>query len=230
MKRSSLMTFSVAAHVAVAVGLGAIQVRKSHTPTPVELVDVKRPPPEKEKPPEEPPKPKPPPSQRPVRPRASARAATPTQSSPTPRLAGFDGMPDFGVALSGTGDGIAIPVADQEMAPSPPPQVKTLAAPPRLTKTTKACTDTLTKPIPISVPRPEFPPAVRDFAGDGKVRVRLTIDETGQVVSAVILSGMRDEFNEAALAAARRARFEPGTQCGSPVAAHFTIAMRFSSG
>lgn len=227
MKRSSLMTFSVAAHVAVAVGLGAIQVRKSHTPTPVELIDVKKP--EKEKPPEEPPRPKPAPSQKPARPRAAARAVTPSQLA-TPRAAGFDGMPDFGVALSGTGDGIAIPVGYPEPAPAPAPQVKTLVAPPRVARAAKSCTATLTKPVPISVPRPEFPTSVRDFAGDGKVRVKLTIDESGQVVSAEILSGMRDEFNQAALAAARRARFEPGTQCGNPVTAHFTIAMRFSSG
>lgn len=229
MKRSSIMTFSIAAHVAVAVGLGAIQVRKSHTPTPVELVDVKKPPPEKAKPPEEPPKPKPTLAPKQARPRVAARTANPSQAS-TPRATGFEGMPDFGVALSGTGDGIAIPVADSEPAPPPPPQVKTLVAPQRVAKATKECTATLVKPVPVSVPRPEFPTSVRDFTGDGKVRVKLTIDESGQVVSAVILSGMRDEFNEAALAAARRARFEPGTQCGNPVTAHFTIAMRFSSG
>ena len=138
MKRSSIMTFSIAAHVAVAVGLGAIQVRKSHTPTPVELVDVKKPPVEKEKPPEEPPKPKPAPAPRQARPRAAARAANPAQASATPRSAGFEGMPDFGVALSGTGDGLAIPVADYEPAPPPPPQVKTLVAPPRLPRLPKS--------------------------------------------------------------------------------------------
>ena len=229
MKRSSLMTFSVAAHVAVALGLGAIQVRKAHTPTPVELVDVKKPPPEKEKPKEEPPKPKPAAAPKQARPRALARTVNPSQAS-APRASGFDGMPDFGVALSGTGDGLAIPVSDPEPAPAAPPQVKTLVAPPRATKVAKTCTATLTKPVPISVPRPEFPTQVRDFAGDGKVRVKLTIDETGRVVSAIVLSGMRAEFNEAALAAARRARFEPGTQCGNPIASSFTIAMRFSSG
>lgn len=230
MKRSSLMTFSVVAHVAVAVGLGAIQVRKSHTPTPVELIDVKKPP-EPEKPPEEPPKPKPAPAPQQSRPRPAARAANPAQQTATPRAGGFEGMPDFGVALSGSGDGIAIPVGEPEPAPAPPPVVKTLVAPPPVVKAAaKPCAETLTKPIPINVPRPEFPPSIRDFAGDGRVRVKLTIDESGQVVSAVILSGMQDEFNEAALAAARRARFAPGTQCGNPVTAYFTIAMRFSSG
>ena len=79
-------------------------------------------------------------------------------------------MPDFGVALSGTGDGLAIPVADFEPTPAPPPQVKTLVAPPRVAKANKECTATLVKPVPVSVPRPEFPASVRDFAGDGKVR------------------------------------------------------------
>lgn len=228
MKRSSLMTFSVVAHVAVAVGLGAIQVQKAHTPTAVELIDVPKPKPEPPKPPVEPPKPKPSSAPKPSRPRAAARAASANPAAATPRAAGFDGVPDFGVALSGTGDGLAIAVAQSEPEPVVP-QVKALVAPAPVAKAGPVCAKPK-KPTPISVPRPEFPAGVRDFNGDGKVRIKLTIDEHGQVIAAEILSGMRDEFNQAALAAARRARFEPGTQCGNPTTASFTVAMRFSSG
>lgn len=231
MKRSSLMTFSVVAHVAVAVGLGAIQVRKSHTPTVVELVDVKKPKPEPEQkpPPPEPPKPKASSAPKPSRARSLSNAPSPKLASADARGSGFDGVPDFGVALSGGGEGLAIAIA--EAAPEPaiaPP--KALSVPRVAAKKPDACTTTLRKPVPLSVPKPEYPSGVRDFSGSGKVRIKLTVDQEGRVVSAEILSGMRDEFNEAALAAARRARFEPGTQCGNPVTASFTIAMRFSSG
>lgn len=229
MKRSSLMTFSVVAHVAVAIGLGAIQVQKSKTPAVVELIDAKKPKAEPEPPPPpEPPKAAPQPKQ--SRPRAAARADAPPPSNAQPRRGGFDGVPDFGLALSGTGEGLAIAVGQPEPPPASPPPPKSLVAPPPAPKRAPACTASIRKPVPVSVPKPEYPVGVRDFTGDGKVRVKLTVDERGRVVNAEILSGLRDEFNQAALAAAKRARFEPGTQCGNPITASFTIAMRFSSG
>ncbi len=229
MKRSSLMTFSVVAHVAVAVGLGAIQVRKSQAPSVVELIDVKKPKPEPEQKPPEPPKPKPSTTPKPARQRASARSDAQPPTNAQPRNGGFDGVPDFGIALSG-GDGLAIAMEQFAPAPAAPPQPKALVAPAAPPKRERACTATVQKPVPLSVPKPEYPIGARDFTGDGKVRVKLTVDEHGQVIAAEVISGLREEFNEAALAAAKRARFEPGTQCGNPVTASFTIAMRFSSG
>jgi TonB family protein len=224
----SILTISIVAHVAVAVGLGAIQVRNSHKPAVVELVDVKKPKVEAEKkPPPEQPKPKGEP-QKQSRPRSVARAQNTAQPS-TARAGGFEGVPDFGLALSGDGQGIAVAVAAPEPPAEEPPRPKTLAAP-APTKHSAGCSSPLQKPVPISVPKPEYPVALRGPAGNGRVRVKLTVDQRGNVIGAEILSGMREEFNQAALAAARRARFEPGTHCGSPVVASFTVAMRFSSG
>lgn len=225
-----ILTISIAAHVAVAAGLGYIQVQNSHKPAVVELIDVTKPKPEAEKkPPPEPPKPKvEPPKQQ--RPRTTARASNNPQPAAAARTSGgFDRVPDFGLALSGDGQGIAVAVATPEPVAPEPPQVRTLSAPPA-PKRAAGCSSGLQKPVPISVPKPEYPTALRGPAGNGRVRVKLTVDERGQVIAAEILSGMRDEFNQAALAAARRARFEPGTHCGNPVVASFTIAMRFSSG
>lgn len=224
-----ILTISIAAHVAVAAGLGYVQVKNAHKPAVVELVDVKKPKPEEKKPPPDPPKPKAePPKQQ--RPRSVARTTNTAQPAAAARATGgFEGVPDFGLALSGNGQGIAVAVAASEPAPPEPVQVKTLSAPPA-PKRASNCSSGLQKPVPINVPKPEYPVALRGPAGNGRVRVKLTVDERGQVISAEILSGMRDEFNQAALAAARRARFEPGTHCGNPVTASFTIAMRFSSG
>lgn len=223
------MTFSVVAHVAVAVGLGAIQVRKSQAPSVVELIDVKKPKPEPEQKPPEPPKPKPETTPRPARPRALAQSDLPPPTNAQARSGGFEGVPEFGVALSG-GVGLAIAVEQSSPDSMAPPQPKALVAPAAPPKRERACTATLQKPVPLSVPKPEYPMGVRDFTGEGKVRVKLTVNEHGQVIAAEVISGLRNEFNEAALAAAKRARFEPGTQCGNPVTASFTIAMRFSSG
>lgn len=226
-----ILTISVAAHVAVAAGLGYIQVQNAHKATVIELADVKKPKPEPEKkPPPDPPKPKVEPPKQQQRPRSLARPSNAPQPAAAARnTGGFEGVPDFGLALSGDGQGIAVAVAASEPTVQEVPRVKTLSAPPA-PKRAAACSGGFSKPVPISVPKPEYPTALRGPAGNGKVRVKLTVDENGQVIAAEILSGMRDEFNQAALAAARRARFEPGTNCGNPVTASFTIAMRFSSG
>jgi periplasmic protein TonB len=224
-----ILTISVAAHVAVAAGLGYIQVQNSHKATVIELADVKKPKAEEKKPPPEPPKPKAePPKQQ--RPRAAARTTNAAQPTSAPRaMGGFEGVPDFGLALSGNGEGIAVAVAAPALQAPDPPKVKTLSAP-AAPKLAAGCSSPLQKPVPINVPKPEYPASLRGPTGNGRVRVKLTIDEQGQVIAAEIISGMQDEFNQAALTAARRARFEPGTQCGNPVTASFTIAMRFSSG
>jgi protein TonB len=62
---------------------------------------------------------------------------------------------------------------------------------------------------------------------EGKVRVRVSIDENGSVTGVELVSGLGHGLDEAALGAARSARFEPATRCGKPVASSFVIAMRF---
>ena len=44
-----------------------------------------------------------------------------------------------------------------------------------------------------------------------------------------VLSGLGYGLDEAALAAAQSASFEPAVRCGKPARATFTISMRFSS-
>jgi len=62
----------------------------------------------------------------------------------------------------------------------------------------------------------------------GKVRVQLTVDETGRVIEVKLLQGLGYGLDEAALAAARQASFEPALHCGKPERATVRMAFSFS--
>lgn len=226
MNRSALFTFSIGAHVAVAVVLGAIEIHKAHVATAIEIADVKP----KEKPPE-PPKPSqltPKPPQAPRRssaPRPVAAAVAPAAvANPT-----FSDLPDFGLALEG-GISDGIPVAVAPPAPVAPPPAPVLAAVAAKPVPKRVCPPSNAKPRPLSVPQPAYPEAAIASGISGKVRVQLTIDESGKVIETQLLQRLGREFDEAALAAVRAARFEPATDCGKATRSTFTIALRFSAG
>jgi protein TonB len=80
------------------------------------------------------------------------------------------------------------------------------------------------------VPQPVYTDAARAAGVEGKVRVELTVDETGRVIDVKLIAGLGQGLDEAALSAARNASFSPAQRCGRPVRATFTIAMRFSAG
>jgi protein TonB len=84
------------------------------------------------------------------------------------------------------------------------------------------------KPKPKGVPSPAYTAAAREANVEGKVRIEVTVGPDGAVKSARVIAGLGYGLDEAALAAARRGTFEPGTRCGKPVTATFVIAMRFS--
>jgi protein TonB len=90
------------------------------------------------------------------------------------------------------------------------------------------CADPLVKPRPKSIAQPAYTSSAREANVEGKVRVEVSVDESGHVTGARLLAGLGHGLDEAALDAARRASFEPATRCGKPVSATFTIAMRFS--
>lgn len=75
-------------------------------------------------------------------------------------------------------------------------------------------------PIPLEIPKFRYPEAARGQSlGDVIVRVDLLVDERGRVLEAVVSEGADSGmgFNEAALAAARRVRFQPATRGDTPV-------------
>jgi protein TonB len=78
------------------------------------------------------------------------------------------------------------------------------------------------------MPQPVYARQAREANIAGKVRVELRVDATGAVVSARVLEGLGYGLDEAALEAARAARFEPATLCGKATETTFVIGMRFS--
>jgi protein TonB len=220
---------SLAVHGALALGVGSIEIKKSHAATAIEYAET-----HKKKAPE-PAKVDPTPPEKTPPARALARRSAPepvlpeppTKPAPNPA---FDALPDFGVSLTGgvNGTGVALPVGG-----GGPARERTLekvvrkVAPVAAALPTDGCDEPPVKPKPISVPQPSYTDDAQAAAIEGKVRVQLTVDESGKVIDVKLIQGLGHGLDEAALQAARRATFEPALRCGRPAQATFTIAMRF---
>ncbi|HXK16595.1 MAG TPA: TonB family protein [Polyangiaceae bacterium] len=234
--RTTFIAFSFVVHGAFAFGIGELDVKKSHAATAIQIAQTKKvaqkPPPAKVEPPSR--KPEPPSREkRAAAPKAPAEAPPPPSDLP-PSPAAPNDLPDFGVALSGgvDGTGIALPVGGSARSGAHAAQ-PTKAAPKRLlaaaaTAGLDPCEDPPAKPKPRSVPQPAGTEAARAAGIEGKVRVQLTVDESGRVVDVKLLQGLGYGLDEAALAAARQAEFEPAVRCGKPTRATFNISMRFT--
>ncbi len=233
--RTAFIGVSVLAHVAVAYGIDGIEVKKSHAATAIEIAETKKPA-KKEPPPpakiDPPRKPEPPSRER------RAAAAKPAEAPPpevTAKPAPIADLPDFGLSLSGgvDGTGIALP-GGGSAAGGPRSRGPVAKAEPRKlaavapTNALDPCEEPAAKPKPRNVPQPVGTDAARAAGIEGKVRVQLTVDETGRVVDVKLLQGLGYGLDEAALAAARRAEFEPAVRCGKPARATFNISMRFT--
>ncbi|HEX8723723.1 MAG TPA: VWA domain-containing protein [Pyrinomonadaceae bacterium] len=79
----------------------------------------------------------------------------------------------------------------------------------------------------LSLPRPTYPAAARSAGASGTVVVEVTIDERGRVVAARAVSG-HVFLQQAAVQAARLARFSPATLSGEPVRVKGTINYVFT--
>jgi len=234
--RTTFIAFSLVVHGAFAYGIGELDVKKSHAATAIQLAQTKKatkkPPPAKVEPPSRKPEP-------PAREKRAAAPKAPVDAPPPPSdvrpaTAPLGDLPDFGVALSGgvDGTGIALPVGgstrsaphDSSNARAVPKRLLAAAAGPGL----DPCEEPPAKPKPRSVPQPTGTEAARAAGVEGKVRVQLTVDESGSVVDVKLLQGLGYGLDEAALAAARRAEFEPAVRCGKKARATFNISMRFT--
>jgi protein TonB len=229
-RRSGLLILSIVVHGALAIGVGSIEIKKSRASTAISYAETK-----KKKPPE-PAKVDPTPPE-PIKPARSlghraapapAEAPAPPKAADTP--AAFDALPDFGVSLTGgvQGTGIALPASGggrtQERTVE---KVFRKAAPVAAALPSDGCDEPPAKPKSILVVQPGYTEDALAAAVEGKVRVQLTVDATGKVIDVRLIAGLGHGLDEAALAAARRATFEPALHCGKPTQATFTIAMRF---
>jgi len=233
--RSAFITFSLGAHAFMMFGIDQLEAKKSREAIAIQIAQSNKPAKKPEAKVETPPR-KPEPPARERRPSAPKPVeAPPAQAAPAPAATPLADLPDFGVSLSGGGDaaGFALPGGASarpgpQSAPRPtkaaPKQLSAAAAP----AVVDGCADPPAKPKPRSVPQPGYTDAARAAAVEGKVRVQLSVDEAGHVVSVKLLQGLGYGLDEAALAAARQAQFEPAVRCGKPTSATFNISMRFS--
>lgn len=79
----------------------------------------------------------------------------------------------------------------------------------------------------ISLPRPAYPEGARERRLSGRVIVKVTIDETGQVISAKDMCGGPPYLSESSVAAAYTARFTPTKLSGKPVRVYGVIQYNF---
>jgi protein TonB len=231
----SLLGLSLLAHGGLAVAIGYIEHQESRAATAIEIAETKKREPEKK--PTTDVKPPPPPEPKKLARRQVAAAAPKPADAvpPPPSQAPAETLPDFGLELSGgSGTGLALPAGGSARGAAPavaralgPAVKRPLAAPG--SALAGDCDEPAKKPKPLHVPQPAYSDRAREGGIEGKVRVELTVDEAGSVVSVRVLSGLGYGLDEAAVAAAQRASFEPALRCGKATRATFTISMRFSS-
>ncbi len=229
---------SVVAHWALALyvqGLPPLAPQLRQETVQVQVVAPPPPPPEPEpEPPKPEPEPKkaepevheivkvPPPTYKPRVVRALPDKVPPKQPPPTERPAtGADSTdePVFGVSMESTtpgGNGPSVPVGNtlqtkEPGPPTPPAKVKPLAAPVAVAEVTK---------MPTVKGRCEgkYTDAAREAGVEGLVVLDLVVDEEGQATQISVVKGLGHGLNEAAVAAIRKCRFEPGEKGGKPVA------------
>jgi protein TonB len=232
-RSSTLFTASFVFHGAMWIVSGGLEAKSQRAPTAIQVTEVKK---------KKPPEPAKVEQQQPPKQKAKPKPQKAANPEPLPELealpkAPLEALPDFGLSLSGGvgGDGIALPAgpiaAKQSAQKAAPERVvkRTLSPVGAATPGSDSCEEPLTKPKPVSVPQPAVTEAARAAGVEGKVRVELTVDETGRVVEVRVLQGLGYGLDEAALAAARSATFEPALRCGKPTRATFTISMRFTA-
>lgn len=79
----------------------------------------------------------------------------------------------------------------------------------------------------LSAPEPEYPAIAKAARAEGTVRVRLTVNEDGNVVAAEAVSG-HPLLQSAAVDAARRTKFKPTVIDGKPVRVSAVISYNFT--
>lgn len=114
-------------------------------------------------------------------------------------------------------------VKDPEPTKPPPPPPP---PPPAAPKPTKPISKGVINGSATSLPKPPYPPAAKAVRAAGAVNVQVLIDENGNVVSASAVSG-HPLLRQAAVQAARSAKFKPTLLSGQPVKVNGVIVYNF---
>jgi protein TonB len=230
-----VLALSFAAHLAIGAGIASIPKDVARKQSFVSVVDKKKKKEEKkeplkEEPPPPPPKPKEPPRAAP-KPKAPENAPPPPPAANTPPSAAahpqLAALPSLGISMAGGpgAGGIAIPSGPG--AADPGPASKDAAAPKVLAKPKDDCAEDAVKPKLIGSIAQERIIAAAQAAGgvEGRIRLELQVDEAGNIVSVRVMTGLGGAVDEAAVAAAKRAKVSASTKCGRPIAGRLVVAM-----
>jgi Ca-activated chloride channel homolog len=129
---------------------------------------------------------------------------------------------------SGFGNGIALPAAPPPPAPAPPaPQL------PPVSNTSGAVPKRISAGVvngkSVNLPAPAYPAAASAANIKGSVAIQVTIDESGNVISATPVSG-HPLLRASAVTAARSSQFAPTLLSGQPVQVSGVIVYNFDNG
>ncbi len=75
--------------------------------------------------------------------------------------------------------------------------------------------------------RLRYPPKAVEAGIEGRVSVRMIVDETGRMINPQILKGLRHDLDAEVMRVIRGARFEPGRVGGLPVKSWYTLFFEF---
>jgi protein TonB len=117
------------------------------------------------------------------------------------------------------------PVMKEDAPPPPPPTPKATPTPAPPRPKTIVSGGVLNGKA-ISKPQPPYPSIAKAARAQGTVTVQITVDESGRVVSANAVSG-HPLLQQAAVSAARQARFSPTMLSGQPVKVSGVITYNF---
>jgi len=129
----------------------------------------------------------------------------------------------------GGGSGVSVSTPsrrdDDDDAP-PPPKPTPKPTPKPEPSVPKVISKGVVNGSAISLPKPPYPPAAKAVRASGTVSVQVTIDENGNVISASAAGG-HPLLQQAAVQAARQAKFRPTLLSGVPVKVTGIITYNF---
>jgi protein TonB len=232
---------SLALHIGLATGLVAVAQKREIRRRAIQVAvqDAKK----KEA------KPKPPPPPKPVVKPAAPKPAAPPPPSAAPAHVARAAPVATNLAMSNSGSGaggldIGPGIGLHGRADAPPPaaaqtKVASAISETRVKRAKEAatgdepCNEEPTKPEPISkteINYSVYPQAQQDGI-EGKLKIRFTVSETGEVTQVDVIQGIDPGLDAAVVAAAKQWRFKPAMACGKPVAGGtYVFAARFELG
>lgn len=74
---------------------------------------------------------------------------------------------------------------------------------------------------------PVYPQIARRLGKEGRVVLRLTLNEKGELVNIEVIEGAPYGFTESAIEAVKKSKFSPATKDGKPVACRVVLPIRF---